>query len=221
MTSTTPSSKSTAHAIFRAISGLLILGSVVWQVTDRLAHGLFRGTEYFSFVTVQSSLLAGVLCIVGAFNLWKGKTERIGFGLMRLSITGYAVIVAVVYNLLLRGVSGDVRDAGYDWPVIPNEILHVWGPVLIVVDWLISQPGAKIKFKQISWVLLYPVLWIGFTIVRGYVNGWWPYPFLDPTQPAGVAGMVTYIAVIIIFLSITSLGMIAAVKALHRNRHIA
>jgi hypothetical protein len=167
---------------------------------------------------VQSSLLAGILSIFGAINLWQGKSESIRFGLMRLSITGYAVIVAVVYNLLLRGVAGDVRDAGYDWPVIPNEILHVWGPVLIVVDWLISYHGAKIRYKQIVWVLAYPIVWIGFTVIRGYANGWWPYPFLDPTQPAGVIGMITYIAVIIIFLTITSVGMLAAVKAIHRKR---
>jgi hypothetical protein len=206
-----------ALLIFRVLTGLAILGSIVWQVSDRIANGLFRPEEYFSYVTIQSSLLAGLCMLAGAQQLITNKPESLKFTLTRLSVTGYAVIVAVVYNLLLRGVAGDVRDAGYDWPVLPNEILHVWGPVLIVVDWLLTNKGAQVKIKQTAWVLAYPVLWIGFTVTRGYASGWWPYPFLDPTKPAGVAGMLTYLAIIVVFLAITSLVMVGLSKLIHRR----
>jgi hypothetical protein len=221
MTSNTRGLSTSFHAIFRAVTGFLILGSVIWQVTDRLSHGVFRGSEYFAYVTVQSSLLAGFVCLIGAWRLWNMQAESIRFGLARLSVTGYAVIVGVVYNALLRGVPGDVRDAGYDWPVLPNEILHVWGPIFVFLDWLLSREGSKISFKSFLWVLAYPVVWISFTVVRGYSTGWWPYPFLDPTQPAGVGGMVTYIVVIVVFLAVTCLVALSTVKALYRNRATA
>jgi len=209
--------KLTAHVALRAITSLALLGGVFWQVSDRLAHGLFRPGEYFAYVTIQSSILAGIVMAIGCLNLFRGLDESRRFSLVRLSVTGFAVIVGVVYNAMLRGGAPDPRDLGYDWPVLPNELLHVWGPILILIDWLISSPGARVKIRETVWVLVYPVVWIGFTIVRGYATGWWPYPFLNPTKPAGVSGMVTYIIVINVFLMIVAVSVVGLSKRIHKK----
>lgn len=193
------------HSIFRALIGLSLLAAITWQVVDRLANNVFRPTEYFSYVTIQSSILAGFVFVIGAVRMWKWQKESWVFSIARLSVTSFAVIVGVVYNLLLRDVAPDPLDAGYAWPVIPNEIVHVWAPIFIVVDWFWSRRFINIKFAQLKWLFIYPVLWIGFTVIRGYMDGWWPYPFLDPTEPAGVTGMLIYLAVILIFFSVVSL----------------
>lgn len=188
-----------AHTLFRVLTGLSILGSVAWQVIDRMSNDLFRPDEYFAYVTVQSSILAGVVFLIAAYRMWNWTRDSQAFSVVRLSVTGFAVIVAVVYNLMLRGVAPNPLDAGYVWPVIPNEILHVWGPVFILIDWIWSRRFVRIIPRNLKWLLVYPVLWITFTVVRGYTDGWWPYPFLDPNEPAGVVGMIIYLAVILIF----------------------
>lgn len=194
------------HSLFRLGTGLALLTAIGWQIVDRVANDVFRPTEYFSYVTIQSSILAGVIFVVGAVRMWNWQKDSMVFSVARLSVTGFAVIVGVVYNLMLRDVAPNPLDANYEWPVIPNEILHVWGPILIVIDWFWSRRFVRMPASALKWIFVYPILWITFTVVRGYVDGWWPYPFLDPNEPAGVAGMLIYLAVILIFFSVVSIG---------------
>jgi hypothetical protein len=47
-------------------------------------------------------------------------------------------------------------------------------------------------------LLAYPLVYLGNSLVRGSLVGWYPYPFLDPRGPGGymgVAWMCLWIAV--------------------------
>jgi TRAP-type C4-dicarboxylate transport system permease small subunit len=46
----------------------------------------------------------------------------------------------------------------------------------------------------------YPLIWVGVTMVRGSLTGWYPYPFLEPDGPNGVIGVVTYVVAIAAFI---------------------
>jgi hypothetical protein len=197
----------TFHTVYRLLTGLAILGAVAWQVIDRMSNGVFRADEYFSYVTVQSSILAGIVFVIASYRMWNWTRDSEAFSVARLSVTGFAVIVAVVYNLMLRDVAPNPLDEGYVWPTIPNEILHVWGPILILIDWIWSRRFVRLAPRTLRWLLVYPVLWISFTVVRGYLDGWWPYPFLDPNEPAGVLGMIIYLVVILVFFMSVSWGL--------------
>lgn len=193
----------TAFALFFAIT---------WQITDRINHNLFRPGEYFAYFTIQTSLIAGVVLSIAAIRQLQGKADTKGLTLTRISVSTYAIVVAVVYNALLRGVAiepGD-PDYGYNWPVIPNEILHVWAPILIVLDFAITATVTRLKFKQIFWVLLFPLGWLIFTIIRGLNTDWWAYWFLNPNEKGGVLGVVQFILAIVVFMLVSasiSLGL--------------
>mgnify|MGYP000399636363 FL=1 len=191
-----------------------ILVAIVWQVTDRLANNVFRPTEYFAYFTIQSSLIAAVVLAVSAIREFKALPQTKTLNLARLSVSTYAIVVAVVYNALLRGtpvLPGD-PDYGYNWPVAPNEILHVWAPIFIVLDLALTVMSYKLKFKQIFWVLAFPMAWLAFTIIRGLVTDWWAYWFLNPNEDGGVTGVIIYIVVIIVF------GLVSASISLALNR---
>lgn len=177
----------------RVLVAAALLTAVVWQITDRLAHDLFRPAEYFSYFSIQGTLICLVVLAVTGLRALQGLDETKLIHLVRLSTTVYVVVISVVYNLLLRGLSGDIRDAGYKWPVIPNEIIHVWGPILMLLDWLLIAGFTSVRLRAAFWVVLYPVAWILFSVIRGNVDGWWAYWFLDPTDKGGVTGMLTYI----------------------------
>ena len=177
----------------RVLVAAALLTAVVWQITDRLAHGLFRPAEYFSYFSIQGTLICLVVLAVTGLRALQGLDETKLIHLVRLSTTVYVVVISVVYNLLLRGLSGDIRDAGYKWPVIPNEIIHVWGPILMLLDWLLIAGFTSVRLRAAFWVVLYPVAWILFSVIRGNIDGWWAYWFLDPTDKGGVTGMLTYI----------------------------
>jgi len=177
----------------RVLISLALLGSITWQVTDRLVHGLFRPAEYFAYFSIQGTLICAVVLGVTGLRAIQGLSETKLIYLVRLSTTVYVTVISVVYNALLRGLPGDIRDNGYNWPVMPNEIIHVWGPVFMVLDWLLVAGFSSVRLRAAFWVVLYPIAWILFSVVRGNIDGWWAYWFLDPTDKGGVTGMLTYI----------------------------
>jgi hypothetical protein len=198
----------------RFATALAILLAIIWQITDRLIHSVFRPGEYFAYFTIQSSLVAAVVLTVSGIRELKNLEDTKTLNLARLSVSTYAIVVAVVYNALLRGtpVLPGNPDYGYDWPVLPNEILHVWAPVFIVLDLALTKMDYKLNFKQVFWVLVFPLAWLAFTIVRGLITNWWAYWFLNPNEDAGVTGVVAYIIVIVIF------GLVSASISLGLNR---
>jgi len=186
----------------RLIVAQWILAAMVWQISDRLSNNLFRPTEYFAYFTIQTSLIASVVLTVTAVREFQGKADTKALTIARLSVSTYAIVVAVVYNALLRGTKVEATDPdfGYVWPVPPNEILHVWGPLFLVLDFAITLTATKLKFKQIFWVLLFPLAWLIVTITRGLFTDWWAYWFLNPNLEAGVTGVVTFILGIVVFM---------------------
>jgi prolipoprotein diacylglyceryltransferase len=75
-------------------------------------------------------------------------------------------------------------------------VIHTWAPIAIVVDYLISIKGHRPSVKTAWWVVVYPLTWLGFSLVRGFLDGWWPYWFINPGSEGGVVGMITYIFII-------------------------
>lgn len=195
-----------AFGIFRLAIGLSLLGSVLWQVTDRLAANLFRPFEYFAFFSINSSILAGIVLALSGLALLQGKDESERLHTFRLIATVSMIIVGVVYHALLGDSAVDARDVGYAWPVLPNLIIHTYAPILIVVDYLLSIKGYKPSWKKAWWVVVYPLAWLAFSLVRGLLDGWWPYWFINPNSEGGIIGMLTY--VLIIAAAFIALGFI-------------
>ena len=181
---------------FRLAVGLALLGSVLWQVSDRLAVDLFRPFEYFAYFSIISSILAGVVLTVSGLTLLQGKDEGERVHTYRLIATVSMIIVGVVYHALLGDSAVDPRDIDYQWPVVPNLVIHTYAPILIVVDYLLSIKGYKPSWKKAWWVVVYPLTWLAFSLVRGLLDGWWPYWFINPNSEGGVVGMLTYVFII-------------------------
>ena len=182
--------------LFRLVLGVALLGSVSWQVTDRLLNNLFRPEEYFAYFSIVTAIAAGLALTISGILMLAQKPETKWFEIVRLSLTVALVVVGVVYHLLLADAAPDVRDIGYKWPVFPNQVIHTYAPMLIVVDYLLSLKGHAIRLRAVPWVTVFPVAWLGFSLIRGTMDGWWPYWFIDPSGEQGVAGMLTYLALI-------------------------
>lgn len=204
-------------AILRWLGAATILSSVVWQVTDRLAHNLFRPAEYFSYFSIQGTMIAAVMLAYTGWLSWSGTLEKKQVTIARISATTYSLVTALVYNLLLRNSAGDIRDAGYAWPVVPNEIMHVWAAVIMLLDLLFVAGAFKLKLRASLWVALYPLAWLAFSVTRGILDGWWAYWFLNPNEPGGIPGMLQYVGGITVLM--IGLGfLLIAIKKLPLTR---
>ena len=185
----------------RLLVGLALLATIVIQVADRVVNNAFDPWEYFSYFTIETSLMNIVVFIVGGILAFRLSRDTELFTTVRMATLTYAIITAGVYNLLLRNVPYNGFQ-GLSWP---NEVIHVWIPILIVLDWLISPGRPALSWKALRVVMIYPLLWLAYSLVRGAVsNGIYPYPFLDPAT-AGWGSVIAYI----VALSLVLLGLAA------------
>ncbi|MEL0291442.1 MAG: Pr6Pr family membrane protein [Aquiluna sp.] len=210
-----------AFGAFRVLLGLSLLGSVVWQVADRIRVDRFRPFEYFAFFSIDSSIFAGIVVLLSGIWLLQGKAETERQNILRLIVTVSMIIVGVVYHALLGDSAVAPEDIGYEWPRIPNLVIHTWAPIAIAIDYLLSIRGAKPKLRKALWVVVYPLIWLFLSIIRGLADGWWPYWFINPGSEGGVVGMITYILLIaggFISLGFIVLGLrLGAIKLLHTS----
>jgi hypothetical protein len=196
----------------RIAMALVLFGSIFWQITDRVAHNLFRPTEYFTYFTITSCLLTGVALTWSGLIVLQNKEETKFLTLFRLTMAASMVIVGVIYNALLANADIDPRDVGYDWPVIPNLIMHTYMPILVFLEWLITRTAFKLDLKSAFWVLVYPLTWLAFAITRGFITGWWAYWFIDPQY--GFATMAQWILTIAAFFVVLAIGLLPAQRAI-------
>ncbi len=67
-----------------------------------------------------------------------------------------------------------------------------------MLDWLLAPPTVAIPlWRSVVW-LAYPIVWTAYTLARGALVGWYPYPFLDPSN-GGYASVALYVVAILVF----------------------
>ncbi len=183
--------------IISIIAGLIVLAALITQITDQISVGRFKPTQYFAYFTIQTAMINIVVLIAGGIMALRSERDTRLYTAIRASVFSYALVTAVVYNLLLRDIP---NDDGYVGPVWPNESLHVWIPIYIALDWLLTPGRVRIAWTTLWLAVSYPLIWVGVTMVRGGITGWYPYPFLEPDGPNGVTGVVIYVVAIAAFI---------------------
>jgi hypothetical protein len=206
----------TSLGLLRILTGSALIGSVAWQVTDRLANNNFRPGEYFAYFSIVTAIVAGLFLVATGVGLVRNQEDSKRIEIARLSFTVAMIVVGVVYHLLLADAPGDVRDGDYVWPVLPNEVIHTYGPILIVIDYLLSHKAFRLKLRAALWVAVFPLTWLVFAVIRGLVTNWWPYWFINPNEEGGVPGMLTYIAAITSFFLILGFLVLGIKKLIQK-----
>lgn len=188
-------------ALLRIAFASLTLAAVTVQLADLAARGVLDAVNFFSYFTIQSNVIGAVALLWTAAKWRTGRTT--GLDLVRGGATVYLTVTFVVFALLLSGT--DV-DTAIPWV---NTVLHGIFPIAVMVDWVLTRPVAVIRFRQSLVWLLYPIAWVGYTMARGPIAGWYPYPFLNPAN-GGLASVTGYIAAIFVF-GLILCGVVSAV----------
>ena len=182
--------------VLRGAAALLVLAAIITQIADQLSARVFVPSEYFSYFTVQSSMMNVVVLGTGAVLAFRLKRDTVLYTGVRMATVTYAIVTGVVYNLLLRGLP-PTGYVGIQWP---NEVEHVWIPIYILIDWLFATGRAKLAWRWVWAAIAYPLAWCAFTLIHGAATGWYPYPFIDPTGPGGWPSVGAYILGIAAFI---------------------
>ena len=105
----------------------------------------------------------------------------------------------------MRSCPGEDVQLDLQWV---DFTLHKFFPVVVVLDWLIDPPTVRLSWRTALLWLAYPLVWVTFTLVRGALDGWYPYPFLDPAN-GGYSTVAVYFVTILVFILVIGGAVVA------------
>jgi hypothetical protein len=181
---------------FAALGTAAVITTLV-QLLDRNGSPV----NFFSYFTILSNILGiAVFCAGGIAPLLGGKQVN---DYLRGAACLYLAITGVVYWTLLRNVS---TPEGHTWT---NGVVHGVMPAVMVIDWLIAPPRRTLRYPRVLYWLIFPVAYLAYSLIRGPIAQWYPYPFLDPRKN-GYAH-VTIMSVVVTVAFVAFMALIAAV----------
>lgn len=178
-------SATTSARVWNLVVALIVLAAFVLQIGLLLAGGQDVNTlqasqpvplstrflRFFSYFTVESNLFVLMTSLTLAWNptcdgrLW--RVLRLD-ALLGIAVTG-VVFVTVLSGLVQHSGVGTWVNAGF----------HYLSPVLTLVGWCLFGPRPRIDGRTLTLAFVWPVAWLVYTLIRGGVTGWYPYPFLN------------------------------------------
>lgn len=199
--------------LLRAAAAALVLSAIITQIADQLGAGVFVPSEYFSYFTVQSSMMNVVVLAAGAVLALRLPRDTVLYTGVRMAALSYAIVTFVVYNGLLRSLP-PTGYVGIQWP---NEVEHVWIPLYLILDWLLSPGRARLRWRWVWAAIAYPLAWCAYTLLRGALDGWYPYGFINPNGADGWPSVLAYIGGLSTFIVALACGLVATSRVLVRR----
>ena len=199
--------------VIRIVAAGVIIAAIVAQLVHSIElvpdvpHFL---VNFFSYFTILSNALAALALLIGAYYSFTVRRDPAWYNLSLAAVVTYMATTGVVYNLLLRSISLD-QGSTVPWS---NEVLHLIAPIYVVVVWILTPGKSPLKWSAIGAIVAFPLVWSVYTMIRGPIVGWYPYPFLNPAQPGGYGAVAVYIVAVAGFIGL----MAVVVVALSRTR---
>jgi hypothetical protein len=167
------------------------------EVAGRPALGI-RVVRFLSYLTIWSNILAALTA--GALALNPQRDSK-WWRALRLDAVVIVFGGGVVHFFFLRPL---LHLHGAD--LLADRLLHIVVPLLVVVGWLLFGPRGQVGNADIARFLVLPIVWLGYTLARGAVVHWYPYPFIDVDMHgyAYVAGACVGVAALLLVLALVA-----------------
>jgi len=200
--------------VWYATIAVLVLAAMVIQVIIAVqllatppSHGVgeLRGgplftrvLRVFSFFTIQANMLSMIVSAVLArapnrdSTAWRILCQS---ALIGITITG------IVYSTVLARVH---EPKGWA-QVSTNTVFHYIVPIMMVIGWLVFGARPRMNRSVVLSALIWPVLWLGYTLAHGAASTWYPYPFVDVTTHGYGQVVINCVLVLLVYLLVSAL----------------
>lgn len=189
--------RSRAIAIARAAFAVLALIAIVAQFT-RSFDDPFLGAGNFPFLfTYQSNFVAALVLLAGGWRLWDNQVDTVTWDLLRGAAVTWMATTGIVHAVLPTSANDTGISYNYAWA---SDYLHQVMPAVLLLDWLLTPPRHRLALKRALIWTAYPLIFAGFSLLRGPFVDWYPYPFLDPREDGWAMVGVYVVAIAVGFL---------------------
>jgi hypothetical protein len=151
-------------------TAVVALAGLVTQVVATAGAPDGRVANLLCFFTIDSNLLVTVASALVALGRARGRL----FTVLWLDALAGIIVTGIVYQVALAGLH-DLHGLS----LFSDTMLHKVTPILFVLGWLLAGPRGALSWRTVWWSLLYPLAWLAFTLPRGALTGFYPYPFVD------------------------------------------
>jgi hypothetical protein len=170
---------------------------------------------YLGFFTILTNMLVSMALSAEAL----GMDGPLGRFFRRPGVTtaiaANIALVALTYNLLLRQLW---RPQG--WNLVADALLHDVMPAVFLLFWWLAVPKQNLRTRQLGGWLLYPLGYLVYALVRGAIDHWYPYPFIDVGMLGYRRVLINAAGVALIFAIVASL-LLALAKLQRRSKRSA
>lgn len=195
--------------MWHAAIAVLVTVAVVVQIVIAIrvsggphdvSTGLLRGSSLggrivrvLSFFTIQSNILCGV---VSAQLAIRPDRDGTGWRALRLAALYGITVTGIVYSTVLARIHEPSGPA----ETFVNTLVQYVIPIAMIIGWLAFGPRPRIDRNALLRSLIFPVSWFAYTLIRGAIWNWYPYPFVD-VRSHGYATVVGNAALVTLVLA--------------------
>jgi hypothetical protein len=182
---------------------VVAVGVVVQLVVTANGNGGFfpdnpdRVFNVFAYFTIQSNLLLGGTTLM--LMLQPDRQQSTLLKTLRLNGVLCIAVTGIVYHLVLAPL-----DDLSGWAAVANFLLHTAAPVVGVLGWLLFGPRGRTDPRIVAWSIVFPLLWLVFTLIRGEFVGFYPYPFVNVTEHGYPRVLLNCLLVAVLFLALAA-----------------
>lgn len=171
---------------------ILILGR-----QDGLSAGAHI-VNFFSYFTILSNVMSALMLTASSAN-WRGPLAR---SAVQTAITVYMTVTGLVYTFILADLW-----APTGWQFVADSLLHYVMPAVVVVFWFFLVTKGTLRLGHLAWFLVFPLAYVLYSLIRGPIAEWYPYPFLDVALHGTSAVLLNALAMAVGFVLVGLLYM--------------
>ncbi|NUR96894.1 MAG: Pr6Pr family membrane protein [Kribbellaceae bacterium] len=164
-----------------------------------------RLVRFASYLTIWTNVLGAAT----AFTLLRDP-QRDGRIWRALRLDAVVILFGggLVHWFLLRPL---LDLSGAD--LVADRLLHIVVPILVVIGWIAFGPRRRIDTGDLGRFLVVPLVWFAYTLIRGAIVDWYPYPFVDVNEHG-------YPTVVLTALAIGAVLMVLALACRVSDRYL-
>jgi hypothetical protein len=177
---------------YKVFFALLGFSAIVTEIATLVATGKFQPANFFSFFTIEANIIAVIAFLASAFMVYAGK-KSIWLDYFRGAATFFMIVTGIVFAILLAGIE-NAQLTAVPWD---NTVLHYLIPVAMAIDWIMHPPIRRFTFRQATAWIIFPILYLVYSLFRGPIVNWYPYPFLNPANGGYTQVLITSLIIAI------------------------
>jgi hypothetical protein len=201
------------HAFFAVLVGAALVTQLVLSATgtgtefveDALVEEVSAGVRivrFFSFFTILSNIIFFAISVTLALR--PNRNEGRWWRALRLDSVVLMIVTGLVYVTLLHGLQelSGLRE-------VTNAIFHFIAPAAALVGWLLFGPRPQVTWHTVRLAMIVPLAWVAYTLARGPIAEWYPYPFIDVIEHGYPRVLLNVGVVAVLFFAVTSACLLA------------